>query len=165
MSLVLMKRELDAWKPAEHTGTFRGNQLAFVAARAALDYFVDRGLEASTQSNERFLQYFLTHEIAPLEPRLSVRGLGMIWGIDCSAVEDGALARRVANRCFDAGLIIECAGRNDSVIKLLPPLTIEQGLLEEGCRIIKQAMSKCVDEYMSPTILSTLQIQPVGELP
>ena len=165
MSLVLMKRELDAWEPGQHTGTFRGNQLAFVAAQAALDYFVDQRLEASTRSNEHFLQHFLTHEIAPLDPRLSVRGLGMIWGIDCSAVEDGALARRVANRCFDAGLIIECAGRNDSVIKLLPPLTIEGSLLEEGCRIIKQAMSKCLDEYTSPTILSTLQLQPVVEVP
>jgi diaminobutyrate-2-oxoglutarate transaminase len=165
MSLVLMKRELDAWEPGQHTGTFRGNQLAFVAAQAALDYFVDQRLEASTQSNEQFLQDFLTHEVAPLDPRLSVRGLGMIWGIDCSAVEDGALARRVANRCFDAGLIIECAGRNDNVIKVLPPLTIEESLLEEGCRIIKQAMSKCLDDYTSPTILSTLQLQPVVEVP
>jgi diaminobutyrate-2-oxoglutarate transaminase len=89
----------------------------------------------------------------------------MIWGIDCSAVEDGALARRVANRCFDAGLIIECAGRNDSVIKLLPPLTIEASLLQEGCRIIKQAMSTCLDDYTSPTILSTLQLQPIVEVP
>ena len=32
MSLVLLKPELDHWKPGEHTGTFRGNNLAFVAA-------------------------------------------------------------------------------------------------------------------------------------
>src|SRR5436190_7416239 len=39
MSLVLMRPELDVWQPAEHTGTFRGNQLAFVAAEAALGVF------------------------------------------------------------------------------------------------------------------------------
>jgi diaminobutyrate-2-oxoglutarate transaminase len=32
-SMVLMKPSLDQWKPGEHNGTFRGNNLAFVTAR------------------------------------------------------------------------------------------------------------------------------------
>ena len=39
MALVLMKPELDLWKPGEHNGTFRGHNLAFVTAKAALDHF------------------------------------------------------------------------------------------------------------------------------
>ena len=35
MSLVLLRPEVDVWKPGEHTGTFRGNNLAFVSARVA----------------------------------------------------------------------------------------------------------------------------------
>ena len=37
MSLVLIKPELDIFKPAEHNGTFRGNQMAFVGAKAAIE--------------------------------------------------------------------------------------------------------------------------------
>ena len=39
LSLVLMKPELDQWDPGEHNGTFRGHNLAFVAATAALKEF------------------------------------------------------------------------------------------------------------------------------
>src|SRR5262249_7762894 len=41
MSLLLMRRELDQWRPGEHTGTFRGNQVAFVAATAALELWAN----------------------------------------------------------------------------------------------------------------------------
>jgi diaminobutyrate-2-oxoglutarate transaminase len=43
-------------------------------------------------------------------------------------------------RCFELGLVIECAGRGDSVPKPMPPLSIEVNLLDEGCRIIRQAV-------------------------
>ena len=39
MAIVLIKPELDQWQPGEHNGTFRGNNLAFVGATAALDYW------------------------------------------------------------------------------------------------------------------------------
>ncbi|MDZ4095224.1 MAG: diaminobutyrate--2-oxoglutarate transaminase, partial [Paracoccaceae bacterium] len=39
MALTLMKPQHDIWAPAEHNGTFRGNNHAFVTARAALEKF------------------------------------------------------------------------------------------------------------------------------
>jgi diaminobutyrate-2-oxoglutarate transaminase len=39
MALLLLKPELDIWKPGEHNGTFRGNAHAFVTARVALEKF------------------------------------------------------------------------------------------------------------------------------
>ena len=44
LSLLFMRPELDQWKPGEHTGTFRGNNLAFIAATAALDYWTNNDL-------------------------------------------------------------------------------------------------------------------------
>ena len=38
-AVLLLKPELDIWKPAEHNGTFRGNTHAFVTARVALEKF------------------------------------------------------------------------------------------------------------------------------
>ena len=42
MSLVLLKPELDVWEPGGHTGTFRGFNLAFVGATAALTHVLGR---------------------------------------------------------------------------------------------------------------------------
>ena len=39
MAVLLMRPELDQWQPGEHTGTFRGNNLAFVGATKALEYW------------------------------------------------------------------------------------------------------------------------------
>ena len=38
-SIVLIRREHDQWKPGEHNGTFRGNNLAFVTAAAMLEHY------------------------------------------------------------------------------------------------------------------------------
>jgi len=43
---VLMRPELDEWKPGEHNGTFRGNNLAFVTAKVAIEtYWKDDAFE------------------------------------------------------------------------------------------------------------------------
>jgi diaminobutyrate-2-oxoglutarate transaminase len=151
MSLVLMKRELDVWSPGEHTGTFRGNQLAFVGAAAALQYLKDQNLLEKVLTDGAFLREFLLHEIAASRPDLEVRGIGMIWGIDLSACGGNEAARAISAYCFDNGLIVELVGRNDSVVKIIPPLTIERALLENGCEILKEAFDHCAPSQVSNT--------------
>jgi diaminobutyrate-2-oxoglutarate transaminase len=140
MSLLLIKPELDIWQPGEHTGTFRGNQIAFIGAAAALEYREKSNLEQEVRLKECFLRSFLTREIEPINTKIKIRGLGMIWGIDLKEFQDTNLTKKIISRCFDLGLIVERVGRNDSVIKILPPLTIEIPKLQQGCSIIKQAL-------------------------
>lgn len=142
MSLLLMKPELDIWKPGEHNGTFRGNQLAFVAASAALEYRKKINLDKRVKENEVFLNNFLRTEIAPLSELIEVRGIGMIWGVDVSKLEGLDVAKEIAATCYKRGLVIERAGRNNTVIKLMPALTIEKELLEKGCEILKESISE-----------------------
>lgn len=145
MSLLLMRPELDIFKPAEHNGTFRGNQIAFVSAAAALEWYAENDMPAIVAQKEQIIRSFLEKEILPLHEKLSVRGIGMIWGIDFSAVpanEGVSLSKLVQQCCVDNGLIIERAGRGDSVLKILPPLTIPAEQLLKGLQIIKNAVSK-----------------------
>jgi diaminobutyrate-2-oxoglutarate transaminase len=144
MSLVLMKADLDLWQPAEHTGTFRGNQLAFIGAAAALDYSIQAAVEQQVRQKQAMLETFLTQQIRPLHFGIITRGIGMIWGIDLAGVADAQLAKAVARRCFDCGLLVERVGRADTVIKILPPLTIAPDLLEQGLRVIKTAVQDCL---------------------
>ncbi|MEH1940528.1 MAG: diaminobutyrate--2-oxoglutarate transaminase [Nostoc sp.] len=146
MSLLLIKPELDIWEPGEHTGTFRGNQLAFVGGTAALEYRESTNLEQDVKVKELFLKHFLIENIAAINGNIKIRGIGMIWGIDVANFGGGSFAKEVTSRCFELGLIIERVGRNDTVIKILPPLTIEMATLQKGCLIIKQAFEDCLSK-------------------
>lgn len=141
MSLLLIRPELDIWSPGEHNGTFRGNQLAFVTAKAALEFRTAERLGEQVREKEAFIKHYLQNEIAPLDADLKFRGIGMIWGIDVSHLGEEA-AREITANCFKNGLILERAGRNDTVIKIMPPLTISIENLKRGCEIIAESFSR-----------------------
>jgi diaminobutyrate-2-oxoglutarate transaminase len=142
MSIVLLRPELDLWQPGEHTGTFRGNQLAFTTGALAAELFESEEIE------ERVARHATTIETwsGGLDPRLERRGLGLLQGIDTVRCDpSGGLAREIGSRCFADGLVIERTGRNDTVLKILPPLTIRASLLEEGLDILQGAVQACLD--------------------
>jgi diaminobutyrate-2-oxoglutarate transaminase len=149
MSLVLLKPELDVWSPGEHTGTFRGNQLAFAAGAAALEFADLHDLPSLVQRNEVFISHALRAMVRRHD--LPVRGLGMIWGIDFSALGGGEVASEVSKACFGKGLIVETAGRRGAVIKLLPPLTTEAELLEQGLQILDGCIGQTIAKYRAGT--------------
>lgn len=136
MSLLLMKPELDQWRPGEHTGTFRGNQVAFVAATAALDYWAQEDFTHALAAKSQLLGE-LSREAAP---GLEVRGLGMAYGVDLTDHGGYERGKRIQQHCFQRGLILELCGREDTVIKLLPPLTTSVDELREGTAILAGAL-------------------------
>ena len=145
MSLLLMKPELDIWGPAEHNGTFRGNQLAFVAADAALDVFEKEDIAGHVKQIEKFLVNYIKENILPIDSRIEYRGRGLIYGIDFTALDaSGALAGRISKKCFENGLIIERSGRNDTVLKILPPLVITEEEIKQGLDIIAGSATEII---------------------
>lgn len=139
MALLLIRPDLDIFRPAEHNGTFRGNQLSFIGGTAGINYFVEHHLDEEVRRKEAIVEKFIQEEIMPLDSRLSYRGMGLMWGIDFGAV-DPALALEAVHEAFDRHLICEVAGRKDGVLKLMPPLTIEDEVLKEGLAVIKEAV-------------------------
>lgn len=140
LSMTLFRRELDVWEPAEHTGTFRGNQLAFVAATAACDLWEQTKFRTDLAVAARRLERFGA-EIAAAEPAAEVRGRGMALGIDLGAAGGPERAQRVQRYAFDHGVIVELCGRHDEVLKLLPPLIIDITRLEVGLDVLRAALS------------------------
>ena len=96
-------------------------------------------IQQQVKDKAEYISEFLTKEIASLNPQIEIRGIGMIWGADLGKLEDQEVTDKILKRCFDAGLIIESAGRKGQVVKLLPSLTIPMEILKEGCEIIKGA--------------------------
>lgn len=142
MALLLLRPELDIWTPGEHNGTFRGYQPAFVGAAAAIDFLESSDLLTQVKAKEGFVRDYIAAHILPLDAGLVWRGKGLIHGLDFEACGGGERCGRVARACFARGLVIERAGKDDGVLKLLPPLTTSEAELEEGLEIIKAAIQE-----------------------
>ncbi len=140
MSLLLMRRELDCWQPGQHTGTFRGNQLAFIAAKAALELWKTDAFAIEVARRSQMIETFLYSQVLAIAPSIMIRGLGMMWGVDLSSLGSGEFSKRVSRRAFEHGLIIERCGRDDTTLKILPPLNIVEGHLLEGLEIMAEAI-------------------------
>ncbi|NER93663.1 MAG: diaminobutyrate--2-oxoglutarate transaminase [Symploca sp. SIO1B1] len=144
-SLVLIKPESDQWKPGQHSGTFRGPNLAFVTAKAALEiYWQDESLSAAVKEKGALMRSRL-EQIAKNHPaaELSVRGRGMIQGLDCN---NGNLADKILRTAFAQGLIMETAGAQGQVIRTLPPLTVSEELLDKGLNLLENVVNEVMQE-------------------
>ena len=151
LSLVLMKPELDQWKPGEHNGTFRGNNLAFVTARAALEeYWGDNTFERDVKRKGEIVRERL-ERLVDLDERgvLSARGRGMMQALDCTS---GDLAARISALAFEKGLVMETSGSLDQVLKCLIPLTITDDELKRGLSILEESVIKALSEIPEETM-------------
>lgn len=136
MGLVLVKPEHDVMGPAEHNGTFRGNNHAFVTARAALEKFwADEQFQQDIARRAQLVEDGL-QTIADMIPGARLKGRGMMRGVD---VGSGALAGDICARAFQNGLIIETSGPEDEVVKILAPLTTPDDMLKAGLQILIEA--------------------------
>ncbi|MDP9340557.1 MAG: 4-aminobutyrate--2-oxoglutarate transaminase [Actinomycetota bacterium] len=126
-------------------GTFGGNPIACAAALAVLDEIEREGLvqRAATLGEsalDRLRELADRHELIG-----DVRGRGLMVAIEL--VEDRstkapakAAATRVIQECYREGVIVLKAGTYDNVIRLLPPLPIDEGLLMEGLDVLDKAL-------------------------
>ncbi|MEZ5557899.1 MAG: aspartate aminotransferase family protein [Pseudomonadales bacterium] len=143
LAINLIKPEHDShWKAGEHTGTFRGQNLSFVAGREALGYFEDDQFMSEVRRKGSAMRARL-EQIRDQHSNQSfqVKGRGMIRAID---VADGALAARIATLCFESGLLIGPCGSGGRVLKLIPPLTIPEGDLEHGLDLLSAAVQEAI---------------------
>ncbi|MCU1681399.1 MAG: ectB [Amycolatopsis sp.] len=139
MALTLIKPELDIWEPGEHNGTFRGINPAFITATEALrTYWSDDELEKSTKAKgERIAIAFKGLVEAYPEANLVAKGRGLARGLEFA---NGELAGAVCKAAFERGLLMETAGPDGEVMKLLPPLTLSDDELTEGLAIIDESI-------------------------
>ncbi|MDX1574139.1 MAG: aspartate aminotransferase family protein [Methylophaga sp.] len=136
MAMNLVKPELDEqWSPGEHTGTFRGQDISFIAGDQALTYFDDDELMQTVKAHG----VMMADSLQPLvdrHPLVNLTGKGMILGLD---VGNGDRAKQIVSQCFEAGLMIASCGTGGRVVKLIPPLTTPKADLEEGLQILIKA--------------------------
>lgn len=135
LAMNLNKPEIDKfWSPGEHTGTFRGQGISFVAGKVAMEYFkTDDFLKDVRRKGE-----IMVDRLKKMAgPGMEVRGKGMMQGLD---TKQGALSKKIVAECFKSGLLVGGCGSEGRVVKLIPPLTIPDEDLIEGLDILEKAV-------------------------
>ncbi|MDA9489643.1 diaminobutyrate--2-oxoglutarate transaminase [Bradyrhizobium sp. CCBAU 11361] len=144
LSMLLIKEGLDLWQPGEHGGTFRGNNLALVAATAAINaYWRCRTFSEGIQRMGDLTRRRLDAIASRYGNGFSVRGRGMALGFDCQKPE---LAEVTARKAFEKGLIVERCGAVAEVVKILPALTIDLEILNQGLEIFEEALTEAMKQ-------------------
>lgn len=142
MSLLLIESQYDIWEPGEHTGTFRGNQLAYIGAKAALEFAEKNSIEQMVKDKEKIVLKFLNESLKQYQEIVSWRGKGLIWGIDLSRLKRNGVGITIARACNRYGVLVEVSGNGGNVLKILPPLTINKFNLIKGLEVIVENSKK-----------------------
>ena len=144
MSLVLLRPELDQWRPGQHNGTFRGHNLAFAtAAKAIEEFWSDSTFADRVQVLGALLEGQLTDLIESFDcGSIRLRGRCMVQGIDLGS---GERASKLAARAFEEKVIIETSGSNGEVVKFLPPLNTDHDDLLQGIDVVGRAIRDLLD--------------------
>lgn len=135
MALTLIRPDLDVWKPAEHNGTFRGFNPAFVtAAESMRAYWSDDALEKSTRVKGEQVVGGIEQIVASYpDARLATRGRGLAQGLRATS---GEVASQISAAAFERGLLVETCGPDGEVVKLLPPLSVSSGEVDQALEIL-----------------------------
>ncbi len=145
MAMLLLKPELDVWATGEHNGTFRGNNHAFVTAAVALEKFwSDDAFERSVRNKSEQITQVLNSLSEQFG--LQVKGRGMMMGL---SFDEPKLCAKSIAQCYEQGLVVESSGPNDEVLKVMPPLTINQHELAKGLEIISRSVEVAMTEALS----------------
>lgn len=152
LSAVTGRAELmDAVQPGGLGGTYGGNPAACAAALAAIEEITQNGLlEAARKIGETANNRFQAAQEAPGSPIGDIRGRGAMIAIEL--VEPGTktpaaeLARTAARLCHEQGVLVLVTGTYGNVIRLLPPLVIEQDLLQEGLDVLIESISTAASQ-------------------
>ena len=126
-------------------GTFGGNPIASAAAIEVIDQIEHEGLLARAEAIGETLLAGLRDFQERFDVIGDVRGLGAMVAMEL--VKDRTTkepakeaATAVIEECYRQGLIVLKAGTYDNVVRLLPPLTIDDRLMDEGLLLIEKAL-------------------------
>jgi acetylornithine/N-succinyldiaminopimelate aminotransferase len=125
-----------------HGSTYGGNPLAMAAGNAVLDVILEPGFMDQVKATGERLRATL-EQMIPNHDHLfeSVRGMGMMLGVKLKSDS----RRFVAHARDNHNLLLVAAG--DNVVRVLPPLVIEQGHIDEFAGL----MSEAARTYVPPS--------------
>lgn len=143
VAALVGKRDLMKWTPDAYSSTFMTNHIGLAAAIAAIKVIRTEGLpERSKMLGARYLPY-LQERLSGRSSIAEVRGRGLWFALEFAAPQGSTasnLASTVSKRLREEGIVMGGGGYGGNVLKIAPPLTIEESVLVKGLETVCETM-------------------------
>ncbi|WP_374361923.1 aspartate aminotransferase family protein [Cloacibacterium sp.] len=134
MSSAEIMKSLQHSPKLGHITTFGGNPLIAASCYATLKEILDSGLMNEMEEKEKLFRALLVH------PKIKkINGRGLMLAVE---LESPDYTLRVAKRCMEKGLIVFWQLYRNEFMRISPPLTLTEGDIEKGCKIILEALDE-----------------------
>lgn len=133
-AMVANKRFYEVFGPGTHGSTFGGNPLAMAAAKTVLNIAFDKAFLNEVEQKANYLFAKLNEKLSSLPVVKSIRGKGLMIGIECQNEITALLPNFIQK-----GLLVLNAGPN--VIRLLPPLIVTEDEIDIAVDIIQDELA------------------------
>lgn len=120
--------------PLNHVTTFGGHPVSCAAAHATLRELLKGDFKIKTQKIESIVREHLK-----AEGIVEIRGVGGMLGME---LENRELTQKVVEDCLDEGIILGWTLHSDTLVRLAPPLIIDEKLLCNTLKMINDSVSK-----------------------
>ena len=142
-AVVASSKLSDVFTPGRHASTFGGNPLACAAALATIGVIEEEGLlDRASEAGDTIKDALQAIADAHPDYVTAIRGEGMLVGLALNP--DVIDAAAVVAKAREYGLLVCKAGGN--AVRIVPPLNIPQGDLEEGLEMLSDAFNELADE-------------------
>jgi acetylornithine/succinyldiaminopimelate/putrescine aminotransferase len=121
-----------------HITTFGGHPVIAAACLATLEELIETSIMTDTLAKEKLFRSLLVHPLIK-----EIRGEGLMLA---AMTENAEITNKVIFKCQDKGLILFWLLFESCAIRITPPLTISNEEIEEGCKIILEAMDEILNE-------------------
>lgn len=120
--------------PLNHVTTFGGHPVSCAAAYATLSALLSDDFGTKAKQIEKTVRSELTADGIS-----EVRGVGAMLGME---LENRELTQKVVEDCMDKGIILGWTLHSDTLVRLAPPLIIEENHLKETLQEINRSVKK-----------------------
>ena len=139
ISVVLADKEImEVIKPGQHGSTYGGNPLAARVGIAALEVIIEEKLPENAMKMGTLLSHALVELKKDAPWIVDTRGKGLLHAIEIDDSPEGNAAWELCIQMAKQGLLAKPTRGN--IIRLAPPLIINEQELAESIDIIKQVM-------------------------
>lgn len=145
ISAIVYHRDIESWGPGKHIGTFRGNQVSIAAGNAAFNF----AKKYSLSEHVDYISKYLIDKLNQIARESSyigdVRGTGLMIGVEfvrdrLTKTPFPDMVKQVAERSFQKGLLFEVGGHYNNVIRIVPPLIINEEIVDNAMEILASSV-------------------------
>ncbi len=143
LSCIAYKHDLEKnWLPGSHGGTYGGNPVSCAAAVATIDVISNENLVANAAARGKQLLEGLKTLKKKNECIGDVRGLGLMAAVEFvrDNEPDPETTEAVIAKAADRNLLLLSCGTFGNVVRIIPPLIVNQAQIEKALTIFENAL-------------------------